>query len=380
MPNNPKTRILFDASILQQGQKTGIGYFSDQLLTHLAHVRDAQVTVVSFDDKPSHRSSSLPTNTRKKIIHGLSFRFYRKLLSLGIRLPLYVGSYDVAIYPNFYSLPLLRSRKKIIIVHDLAYKALPETVEDRNRVFLDKVVGKSLREATGVVTVSAFTKNELLHYYPFLDQGRVLSLDIPPRTLSNHQVDTTEKTNLTKLGIKDNYLLFVGTLEPRKNIINLIDAYKKLPPHTRKNYQLVLAGKFGWKSTKIQEAIHMAIQEGYGIVATGYLSSTTLDLLYRQATAVVMPSLYEGFGMPITEAFLYKKVVIANDLPVFHEVGKDACLFADAMNPEVFSQAIDRALNNAQLRELLVSHGDHALRSMSWERNVKTLLEWIDSL
>lgn len=379
MTTERKVRILFEASSLQPENKTGVGYFSERFLSSLANDSRLAISCLVFPNNPFKRSSSVNFTGTKKVFFGLPFRIYRALLSREIRLPIRVGRYDFAIFPNFYSLPVRNVRKKIVVVHDLAYKSLPDTLDEKNRAFLDRVVRKTLHEVDGVITVSEFTKNELLRHYPFFDRRKVLAINIPYEK-PLRPAGTLCKDDLIQLGVQKKFILFVGTLEPRKNIVKLIEAYRALPAHLKNDYQLVLAGKLGWKSADIEESIHTAIKHGDHVVTTGYITEEQLDCLYDNASLVAMPSKYEGFGMPVVEAISHRKAVIANDIPVFREVGKDACYFADADNPECFSQALEEVITNEALRAKLIKNGAHLTKDMSWSRNIDEIMKWSQNL
>ena len=172
----------------------------------------------------------------------------------------------------------------------------------------------------------------------------------------------------------------MGNLEPRKDLPTLISAYQLLPQKIKDEYSLVLAGGDGWKTEKSREAIKQAQKNGEKVIHVGFVDAKDASAFYQQASLFVMPSIYEGFGIPILEALISGTPVIASDIPVLHEAGGDAVLYAKPGNPIDFSEKIIKIITSKKLSDELKSKAPSQLTKFSWDKNVKTILEKVKEL
>lgn len=344
-------KVAFDANSLV-GQKTGIGQLSYSLFSELAN-QNPDILFIGhyFNFMNKKQPSSLPIGPN--LSYKKTVLFPSKLLNIlrriGIVLPFDLfcrKKTDLIMFPNFTSMPRLFNTPCVVFVHDLSYIDVPEFVSDKNSQYLQKWVGKSIASSKYVVTISEFTKKRIVMHYG-VGESKVIVMPVPPTKITKSQ------NNLGKI-IK-NSILFVGTIEPRKNLFNLLTAYEKLDPAIRKSHPLVLAGGKGWKDHTILNKIAVMKDAGIFVYSTGYVSDSQKSALYEQASLVVQPSHYEGFGMPVLEAMSYGKPVICSDLDVFHEVAGDAAIYFDKDDPVAIRKAISRTLNDKSLRKSLIN-------------------------
>jgi glycosyltransferase involved in cell wall biosynthesis len=157
--------------------------------------------------------------------------------------------------------------------------------------------------------------------------------------------------NLKKMGIQGKYILFVGSIEPRKNIQNLVEAYTKLPMFIKDTYSLVLAGGKGWKDEQILASIKDAQNNGNKIIQTGYITEAEKDALYKDASLFVLPSHYEGFGMPIYEAMQYKIPIVASNIPVFNEIAGDSITYFDKDSVGDIANVMEKIISSKSLQK-----------------------------
>ena len=190
------------------------------------------------------------------------------------------------------------------------------------------------------------------------------------RKLSPQEID---HTLLKKHNITANFILTVGTLEPRKNIIGLIKAYGKLPENLKNTYQLVIAGGRGWKYKDIFREINK-LSSASRIIFTGYLPREELRQLYNQASLFVYPSIYEGFGFPVLEALACGVPVITANTSSLPEVAGEAAVFIDPRSAEDISSAISMLLTEKEVRETLIRKGPAQVKKFSWERAAEETL------
>src|SRR5690606_35995776 len=143
-----------------------------------------------------------------------------------------------------------------------------------------------------------------------------------------------------KYGIKKEYIYFIGNLEPRKSLTTLIEAYKLLPKNIKERYSLVLAGVQGWNSERTRSVLDQSIELGEDIQHIGFIDQSDSPALFQAASLFVMPSIYEGFGVPILEAMAGGTPVVASNIPPFNEIGGSFINYADPQDPTSFADAI----------------------------------------
>jgi glycosyltransferase involved in cell wall biosynthesis len=304
----------------------------------------------------------------------LPLRVYAKLQSYGIA-PAFDSlkskKVDLTIFPNFATWPTIHSRLRATVIHDLTYLYFPEVVEVKNLAHLRRVVPRSIKKADFIITVSEAVKAELIKEFQ-LSPDTCIVTPIPPEESFAHPNDNEvhKKYNIpTK-----KYIYFIGTLEPRKNLPTLISAYQLLPKKIRDEYSLVLAGGKGWKTEESQAAIDKAIEAGEKVIHIGYIDQADSSALFQKASAFVMPSIYEGFGMPILEALASHTPVVASDIPVLRETGEDAALYASPDKPSEFADQIEAILTSPTLVADLDKKASTRLRKISWQDNAVRII------
>lgn len=270
--------------------------------------------------------------------------------------------------PRFSAIPT------IVSVMDLSYLHYPETFKKNDLYQLTKWTEYSVRQAKKVITISNSSKNDIIKYYKVdEDKVRVVYLG-----LKNLSMNESEK-DLKEFGVNKKFILFVGTLQPRKNITRLIGAFSKLPEDLKDNYQLVVIGKKGWLYEDILNA-----PAKYGVINDvlflDYVSDEDLPLFYKRADVFVLPSLYEGFGLPILEAMRYACPVITSNVSSLPEAGGDAALYIDPENVENIEQEIEKVLTDKKLREQMIEKGLSHYKKFTWEKSAKEVLHVIEEV
>jgi glycosyltransferase involved in cell wall biosynthesis len=179
-----------------------------------------------------------------------------------------------------------------------------------------------------------------------------------------------------KFQISDQYILFVGTLQPRKNITRLIEAFSCLKPYalSLRSLQLVIVGKKGWQYKEILKAPNK-----FGVADRvkflDFVSDEDLPSLYKNALCYVLPSLYEGFGLPVLEAMKYDCPVITSNVSSLPEAGGDAALYVDPMNVQDIAEKIELLIRDEKLRRELIGKGRKQIKKFSWEKAAKETLK-----
>ena len=303
----------------------------------------------------------------------IPLRVYAKLQSFNTAPPfdVFLQKVDLTIFPNFATWPTTQSRLRATVIHDLTYLYYPEAVEAKNLAHLQRVVPRSIQQADFVITVSEAVKKELIREFSLRPESCIVT-PIPPDTIFfEKKTDSAIRDVRKKYHIPfEKYLYFIGNKEPRKNLVGLIAAYRALPPSIKKQYGLVLAGGGGWKSEATDQAIDDAVRGGEKVMHIGFVDQADSPALYQGASLFIMPSLYEGFGMPILEAMAGNCTVVASDIPVLREAGGDAAYYANTLDPSAFSETIQEALKNPKAHKDLQSHA----KRLVWPDNIERIV------
>lgn len=284
------------------------------------------------------------------------------------RLPIPVESWigKVHLYhaTDFVLPPTRRSTRTVLTVHDLSFVRVPEAASPSLKAYLDAVVPRSVRRADQVLADSAATKSDLCELYGVdPDKIEVLYSGVHPRFRP-----TSEGASIrAKYGLGDApYVLAVGTVQPRKNYQRLIEALAKLPPDLD-DVQLVIAGGKGWLQGPIYATVdHLRVQDRVRFI--GFVEDADLPGLYSEARALAFPSLYEGFGLPILEAFACGTPVLTAHVSSLIEVAGDATILVEPLSVEAIRDGLLRLLRDETLRTELIARGFKQVTQFTWER------------
>jgi glycosyltransferase involved in cell wall biosynthesis len=258
---------------------------------------------------------------------------------------------DVMFGANYF-LPRLHgaiARRRVVTVHDLTYKRFPELLQKETLDNLEAHMTRELARADAVICVSQSTRRDLLAFY-----------DVDPsRAFAIHSGLGTSTAPAAMDELPSRYLLFVSTIEPRKNLGVLLDAFAKLRAGGYDG-SLVVVGKIGWKSKEIAPRLREP-----GIVHLDYVDAARLATVYQRAEAFVFPSIYEGFGFPLLEAMAFGVPAIAARSSSLPEVGGDAALYFDDLDGLV--SQLKRVTSEAALREELIALGHAQVAKFRWD-------------
>jgi alpha-1,3-rhamnosyl/mannosyltransferase len=249
----------------------------------------------------------------------------------------------------------------------------PQFLKSQSR-FLKSFLWKKLTQrADRIITISEFSKTEINKYLGFSDnQIDVIPLGIDQRFFQRiSEVD--KKTVLQDLNITSPFFLFIGSIQPRKNLVRLLEAHAKLPRSLAKEYPLIIAGKLAWDDGQTLSTINQAVSEGRA-KWLHYISEKQKLCLLQSATALTFVSLYEGFGLPITEAFASELPVITSNCTSMPEVVKDAGILVNPENTQQITDAMLSLIEDSALANNLKALGKQRSQLFSWEENAKRTL------
>lgn len=361
--------VVLDARYLSQHQ-SGVGYYTQRLVSGLAAIdRMNRYTCLVIRDGPG-----LPVAHPN--VEGWPTRvsFENHLtgdLWLLAYLPWQLARLGTDVYhgPAVF-LPLVKlGYRSVVTIHDLVSFLFPATVPRKYALYMRLMTRLSVRSADRIIAVSGATKQDLVRVLGVAD-GKVVVIHeaVGPEFAVASAPDAVERT-VRRYGIRPPYCLFVGNLEPRKNLARLIEAFALLRargPFAGRAPQLVLAGTRGWLYSGIFRAV-----EAHGladeIVFTGYVPPADLPHLYAGAACFIFPSLYEGFGLPVLEAMAAGTPVVAARVGAIPEVVGDAALLVDASRPAEIAEAVAAVLADGALRDRLVARGRARACAFTWE-------------
>lgn len=342
------------------GPLTGIGRYTYQVSKHLlseddykclfyyGYVSERLMQPLEGNPAKSIRSMFVKNPLLKSILRKALSKFSRMTTS----------AYDLYWQPNFIPRPEIKASKVIATVHDFSWEIYPEFHPKERIAYFYKNFYSSIKRCDHIITVSDHVKEEV-----------VRRINISPENISviHNGIDHGVFLPCKSLSdVSQKYILAVGSLEPRKNLKNLLIAYAMLDEQVRNEYHLILAGAQGWKNSEIHNQINSLSR---WVRYSGYVSDEELARLYNHASLFVYPSFYEGFGLPPLEAMACGAPVITSKTSSLPEVCADAAYYVNPMEPEDIREAMLKILKEDDLRNSLIAKGVNRAAQFSWEKS-----------
>jgi len=353
-----KPKVIID-SLSLLGSLTGIGRYTYETAKELAklnhyqfsyfygYISDTLMTPSSAKRKKTLRSWIIKNPLIKSIIRTIMFRLS------GIIAP----RYDLYWQPNFIPNRSIKADKIVATVHDFSWEIYPEFQPRERVVYFQKYFYPSIQQCDHIITGSQFTKREIIE-----------RVGISPDKISviyhgvNHAVFYPRMLKKPE----QKYILAVGSIEPRKNLKNLLMAYGMLDKNFRDEYHLILVGASGWNNDEIVNDIKSLSQ---WVHYSGYVSDEELAELYGNAAVFIYPSIYEGFGIPPLEAMSCGIPVIVSSASTLPEVCADAAYYIDPMDCKDIKEGMLKVLNDEELKKVLILKGLARAKEFSWEKS-----------
>lgn len=348
------------------GQKAGKGYYTFRLLDYFIK-NDRENEYFLFTDN-KNLPFNLPSNFHQiKTPRFFLLRYVWQLIELMRK------EIDLLFSSTSYLLPTIAACKIVLVIYDFAvYHSFTQSAF-KTKIAEKLTLKRALRRATRIAVISKSTKKEMQRLFNVPDEkidivyaGVDRGIDVSPKQIEH---------SLNKLKINKKFILFVGTIEPRKNVKNLIVAYGKLPKKIRKKYELILVGKKGWNTKEIYET---ASKVPGKIRFMGYLTEQELASLYKKTSLFVYPSFYEGFGLPILEAMRYGAPVISSNTTSMPEVAGDAAMLINPWRSDEITAAMIKLINDSDLKERLIIRGLKRVNRFSWDDCAKKIMSSIN--
>jgi len=356
-------RIAFDGSTLRP-HRTGVGYYTEHLLRHLAEGLSRGDELIVLSNAPVETTTPLPAHVRVM----QDSRRLPRMLWMQTRVPgmLRELGADVAHYTNG-MMPLASRVASVVTIHDMSLRLLPGFHPPR-RVLLNRpLMDYAARRADAVITVSENAKREIVQLYA-LDPRRVHVVYEAAAPQFKPVTDPAELDRVRRTyGLAERVILYVGTIEPRKNLPILIDAFAARRRSGDLDHQLVCVGPYGWMSRGVDDLIARS-RVADSIAFTGYVPFKDLPALYSAAEVFVYPSMYEGFGLPVIEAMACGTPVVTGRAAAVAEVGAHAVDHVEQIDADTLGEALVSLARNPQRRADLSAAGLARARAFSWTR------------
>lgn len=378
----PKLRIGIDCRTILNpgaGEKAGVGHYTYYLVKYLLKVDKTNHYVLFYD----HRSSAV-LEFKRKGVEFVKFPYseYKRYLPYAYSHVLSARTLQKAKLDLFHApanvFPLQYNGTTVVTVHDLAIYQHPEWFPPKQDFSVNVLVPKSLRKAKHVIAVSQSTANDIHK------QFRIRPQQISVVHEGHEAVKPVSKLTVhavrKKFKLQEKYFLYIGTLEPRKNIAGMIsafDAVVKRKPRKFKDVQLVLAGAKGFQFKENYQAIQ-SVQRG-SVRYLGYISKTDKAALLAGAQAFVFPSLYEGFGLPVVEAMAAGTPVVTSNIASLPEVAGKAALLINPKSSLALQQAFEKMLLT-KTRQRYSKLGKIQAKRFTWEQCAKATIKVYDAV
>jgi len=362
-------KIAIQAADLDSQRIDGTRIYIRSLLEEFGKISPEDHFLIYHKNK--FNSELTPPNLENYEIKKLRWPFFwTQLRFAGV---LWKDEPDVLWMP-FHNIPLARPKKvkTIITIHDLAFKYFPDHFTKKDLWKLNFLAGMAIRNSDKIIAISEATKKDILKFYP---QIKAEKIKVIYHGFNEEYFQAQNSQLATRNSKWKNYILYVGALQPRKNLNTLIEAFNLLKKE-RTELKLVLAGEKAWLWEGIMEKVAQSPFKK-DIIMTEKVSQSELITLYREAALFVFPSLYEGFGLPILEAFASRVPVVAANNSSLPEVGGDAALYFDARNPQDLKVKMLSVLSNEKVKNEMIAKGLLQLQKFSWAKCAKETLDWI---
>jgi glycosyltransferase involved in cell wall biosynthesis len=360
-------RIAIDASRTTVARLTGTEHYAIQLIRalidHNATLSTPHELLLYFRDAPP---DDLFPNRQHVTFRVIPFA--RLWTHLRFAAALWQDKPDITFVPA-HTLPFMFAGHAAVTVHDLGYRYFPQSHPTLQRWYLDWTTRYSAHRASVVLADSQATAHDLQRFYNVQSEKIYV---VYPGVESLH-IGDIEATR-SKYNLPQRYFVFIGTLQPRKNIARLVQAYARYQTMTHDDTALVLAGGKGWL---YDSAWTTGVEN---VILTGYIDEADKGALYAGAQALVFPSLYEGFGFPVLEAMGCGTPVICSNTSSLPELAGDAALLVDPLDVDALAHTMQRIVSDETLRKDLIERGRVQATEFTWKKAAEKVIDILSSL
>jgi glycosyltransferase involved in cell wall biosynthesis len=365
-------RIGIDATPLPP-QPVGAGNYIIQLIKALVEQKSDHDFVI-FAQPSGQDMISLPEGSAAEWVIVEERSPGSRLIWEQVQFPKLIRESGVELlHSTHYTRPTRLPCKSVVTFHDMTFFLYPELHTWARRLYFPRMMRLSASRADKLITVSDSTRNDLV---------RVLRID-PKKVTTTHLglnpgykpiVDQDEKRRVAeKYALPEKFILYVGLVEPRKNLPVLINAFKRLI-YEEYNYKLILVGRYGWMYEQLLDQVKELNLENQ-VQFLGYVPQEDLPLVYNLASLFVYPTIYEGFGLPVLEAMACGVPVITSDVSSLPEIVNKSGILTPVNDPDALFEAIVKGLDDSDLRQELIRKGPERAENFSWTKTAQLTLQ-----
>lgn len=371
-------KICIDIRPLGSNNFSGVEFYTRNLVEEMLPQDDRNTYIfwqnkfgTSTHDLHFANSSSVHTRVPNRILNTTLILAKRPFVDQ------LVGGADVLFLPNLNHFSASPNTKVALTVHDLSFIINPNFYNWRRRLWHTSLrIGNAFKRADAIFCVSENTKHDLLELFPFTKNKAVVTpLGVDQQHFANALSTDKIRDARNALLLPSKYILFLSTLEPRKNLLGILEAFALM----REDVNLVIVGKPGWNTGKIFKAIQ-SHPKASRIRYFGYLAESLKPAVIKAASAVLYPSFYEGFGLVVLEAMSVGTPVITSSISSLPALAHDAALLVNPYNSMEIASATDSLLQSPRLSQVLIERGYKLAQKYSWSRTAKITLSVLNQL
>ena len=363
---------------------TGIGRYTRSLFFEYRNAQRFQEhslfllgdTPLSVPSKqpPPFAGTGLTQEDRPEQVQAVTAACKQRILWTNWCVPPLLREHEVDVYHGVcnFELPLRKVCRYVVTIHDLVPLFFPKSVPKKHLLFFRIFMKRVAHTADLIVTDSEHSKHDIIRHLRVPEEKiRVIYLGYDPPQKQDHDPQRAQAL-LRTFGITKPYLLFVGAIEPKKNLERLVEAFQMLrAKYARGNeLQLVLAGGESWLAAGLHRKVR-ELQLERQVIFTGFVPDEDLAVLYKKAETFVFPSIYEGFGLPVLEAMSCGTPVVTSNVSSLPEIAGDAGMLVDPYHPKSICEGILRVLEDRSKREEMIRFGDRQAQRFSWRKSAE---------
>jgi len=361
--------------------RSGVGYYVTNLIKNLQDIDTKNhYCLISNNGEYENTFKAHPNFESHKTIISNENHFIGDLWE-NITLPLFLRKKGVDVFhgPAF-MIPLLNGKiGAVVTIHDIVSFRMPSTIPKKYALYMQLLIRTVAKRANMVITVSEFNKRELMDCLNVPESKiKVVHHGVSPMFKPDNDAAKRELLK-AKFGVRKNYMLFVSNLEPRKNLVRLMEAFDQARAKLNGEYQLVICGKKGWLYKEILKT-YEKLRGQDDIIITNYVNEDDLLGLYQNADMFVFPTLYEGFGLPVLEAMASGAPVITSNVSSLPEIAGDAAELINPLNVEEISNAMLKLAASSDTRMEMRKKGFAQAAKFSWGETARRTLEVYNSI
>ncbi|MBB5441222.1 glycosyltransferase involved in cell wall biosynthesis [Pedobacter sp. AK017] len=371
-------KILINALLLNE-EKSGVQYSIESLICGLSGIKakDYKLEVLV----PQDYDGCINETDNLKIKHVNLSKRLERIYFEHVSVPFYLKKNSFNLYhcPG-YILPFFSKTSNVVTIHDLMAIDYPKLCQNETAAYFNMFLPNTIKNAQKIITVSNVVKNDILNKYSKIDESKI-EVIYPGIGKHFQKIPDTHVNELVKkkYNLPPKYFLFVGNLEPKKNIERIIEAYHELKKNVNIDHKLLIVGRRAWKFSSIFKLVVQKKLQSE-VLFLGYVNENDLPSIYSSAEIFIFPSIYEGFGIPVLEAMACGCPTIISNRGALPEISGGICLQVDPFSITEIVNAVSTLLMHAQFRELSIIKGINWSKKFTWDLSAEKTDKLYNSL